>query len=98
MYSCSPSGEKWLFDFKCWLDSKRGLSAKRAPSKYKGPGGLPPGTLCNYRVELTTGPNEESKMEKGQVFVNLMGDKGESGEPGRREGGRGGKGGKGGER
>lgn len=40
------TGEKWMFDFKCWLDAKRGLQQTRPPSGYKPP---TKGGLSDYR-------------------------------------------------
>ncbi len=40
------TGEKWIFDFKCWLDHKNGMSATRPPSRFKA---ATKGKPCNYR-------------------------------------------------
>ena len=70
------TGEKYFFDFKVWLDKARGLRAVRRPTGYHGPRS----TISNYRVEITTGPNDDSRLENGQVFVNIKGDRGQTGE------------------
>lgn len=69
------AGEKWYFDFKVWLDKARGLRAVRAPSGYK----VATPTVCDYRVEITTGPNNDSKLESGTFSVSIMGSKGATG-------------------
>ena len=50
----------------------------RRPSGYQGPRL----TTSNYRLELTTGSNSDSRLETGQVFVNIKGDRGQTGERG----------------
>lgn len=44
----SRAGEKWFFDFNCWLDAKNGMSATRPPSKFKA---ATKGGVSNYRWE-----------------------------------------------
>ena len=48
----------------------------RRPSGYQGPRL----TTSNYRLEVTTGSNSDSRLETGQVFVNIKGDRGQTGE------------------
>lgn len=71
------TGEKWYFDFKVWLDKARGLRALRKPWKYV-PGRA---TSCDYHVEVTTGPNNDSRLElPATLSINIMGNKGATGE------------------
>ncbi|KAG1662011.1 hypothetical protein FOA52_009500 [Chlamydomonas sp. UWO 241] len=67
------TGEKWSFDFgNTWLDAKRGLRVMRPPSGYKQ--GAP--VVCDYRVEITTGPNSDSVLSVGRLSLNIIGSKG----------------------
>ena len=48
------AGEKYFFDFKVWLDAKRGLYAVRPPSMITQKE-LPLNIPCDYHIEITTG-------------------------------------------
>ena len=69
------TGEKYHFDFKCWLDTKHGLRAERPPSSVRGPTVF---KSCSYSITFITGPNNDSRMERGNVSFNLLGHKGQT--------------------